>query len=220
MIMPETPKEIVRLLKEYRGLTFDARKRQLKGKVDIINKNNPELGALDSFSLLIKLSDQSNLHFPKVYETAGTIPREGDRHINSDGSMCLAVPPEEARICRRGITLLKFFEEVLIPFLAVQSAINKKLITSFPQGEYGHGDEGVLEFYQQLFRTQNMATIVKGINTLVKKQLSRNEPCFCGSNQKAKNCHNQAYIFLKSYPPALLLSDLQVINSINTDPLL
>lgn len=214
MIMPETPKGIVRLLKEYRGLTFDTRKRQLSGKVDIIDKNNPELGVLDSFTLLIKLSDQPTLHFPKVYETEGAIPREDDRHINSDGSMCLAVQPEEVRMCRKGLTLLVFFEEVLIPFLAVQSAINKKLIDGFPQGEYGHGEEGILQFYRQLFGTNDINTIVLGIRKILGKQTDRNGLCFCGSGLKTKYCHNQACLFLKCYPPKYLERDLQsMLNS-------
>lgn len=206
---------IRKLLKVHPGLSFDERDCIITGRIGIVSAKAPELGLLDSFDIEIHLNGWNPfISFPKVFEIKGKIPREPDRHINSDGSFCLAVRPEEFRICLEGIDLLRFIDNIVIPFLAVQSSLSEGFLDGFPQGEFSHGAQGLIEYYEAQLIVKEPMLILSGMNLILKGRLSRNSLCFCGSGNKTKRCHLGILIKLREYPKSFLQQDYSEIQTL------
>ena len=89
----------------------------LKGILDIPDDNGNLAG---SFSVEIHPSKNFPFAFPILYEVGGEIPCEADWHKYSDNSCCLTVPAKEKLICRNGITLVWFVQNIAIPYFANQ----------------------------------------------------------------------------------------------------
>ncbi|MDR2410815.1 MAG: hypothetical protein LBE13_22260 [Bacteroidales bacterium] len=90
----------------------------LSGEIDIFDKNDTYYS---SYQVKIIIPREYPHEFPSVNETEGRIPRIADRHINDeDGDCCLCVLQEADIRAKRGITILNFIDEYVIPFFANQ----------------------------------------------------------------------------------------------------
>ena len=49
---------------------------------------------VDAFKVAIELHPEEGAHRPLVFETGGRVPRSPDRHMNGDGSACIALPED------------------------------------------------------------------------------------------------------------------------------
>ena len=57
---------------------------------NIYIKHGPEI--IDSFELIIIVPTSFPRELPKVTEIANRIPRDGNHHVNPDGTLCLGSP--------------------------------------------------------------------------------------------------------------------------------
>lgn len=176
------------------------------GEIDIFDNKGEYWG---SFEIFFNISKNYPFTFPIVYETSKIIPNNADRHINTDGSCCLTVLQKAIIETKKGISILKFIKNYIIPYLANQLYFeqNKK----WANGEYLHGKDGIIQFYieeTQLNSIDEIIHLLKNIPTI--KKLGRNDNCFCGNNKKLKDCH------LNKIQDILLLPD----NRINDDILI
>ena len=130
--------------------------------------------------------------FPRVFETGGRIPINIDWHVfEADGHCCIRVFPEELLICKKGIDLLSFIEKEVKPYFYNQSFRNK---FGYYLNERSHGLLGELEFFFDLFRTHDLLLVYKYLAFISKRQEpSRTENCFCGSGEKYRRCHREAF---------------------------
>lgn len=177
-----------------------------EGEIDIFDNNN---NYWDSFEIKIKLPKGYPYSFPKVFIVGNRIPHEDDRHINEDASCCVAVLQEETLRASRGITIIQFINEYVIPFFANQLYFEKH--HKWANGDYLHSIEGIIQFYKEqthLGSAEEIILFLKKLPTI--KQLSRNDRCFCNSELKYKNCHLLQLNKILSLP----------INRINQDLLL
>ena len=204
--------EIKNTLITYPKLKFNKTKFRVTGDFDIINDNTGAI--IETYGLKIELPVSfTKLILPRVTEITNKIPRHPDRHVYENGIFCLGTPLSEYLICREGISFRKFLEEILRPFLATQLAITRKWLTTFPQGEYGHGADGIYESYCDFFETKNRNRIITGIKIAMGKNQS-NKSCFCDSGKKLKNCHRAQIETLRTFGRKQLSIDLKMIRSL------
>ncbi|AEA44970.1 SEC-C metal-binding domain-containing protein [Fluviicola taffensis] len=147
-----------------------------------------EYGEVDRYSVSISFLKCYPNCFPKVIETSKKIPRKDFRHVNPDGTLCLAVEPEERLISKNGITFKFFLDKVLVPHLSRETF--RELNGEYADGEYDHGNAGIWEFYIKKLDNTDKKQVLLELNEIrTSKWIGRNEPCTCGSNKKFKNCH-------------------------------
>lgn len=156
----------------------------LKGILDIPDDEGIVAG---SFSVEIHPTSDFPHAVPILYEVGGEIPCEADWHKYSDGSCCLTVHAKERLICKNGITLVWFVENMAIPYFANQ--LYKKQTGKYLQ-EYSHGDKGIREFYEDLFHSRDHNVWLRCLeNSFGRSNNDRNGKCYCNSGKKYKKCH-------------------------------
>lgn len=184
-------KEAVNISDVYPGLALIERpgKWIVAGKLILIDNEGV---VQDNYAIEIQSVPDYPLKFPLVFETGGRIPRNIDWHIfETDGHCCLKNQPEEILICRRGIDLESFIEREVKPYFFNQAYREKY---GFYLQERSHGLLGQLEFFFDLFRTKDLLKLYKFM-TFVRKRSepTRSADCFCGSGEKYRRCHREAY---------------------------
>lgn len=183
----------------------------LSGELHVIDDDNNNWG---DFSVQLIFPPNYPYGFPEMIETGGKIPQKEWRHINVDGTCCTAVKPIQSIESKRGIRIKRFIEFFAIPFLANQIYFNE--YGEYPGGDYEHGSDGVVQYYKELFQTDDKNIILNGFKSISNiKSSTRNLPCYCNSGKKMKYCHLKALKTLKSIQPQCLQEDYELLSSIN-----
>ena len=183
----------------------------LSGEIDIFDNNDTYYS---SYEIKVVIPKEYPYSFPEVYETSGKIPRIADRHINDDeGNCCLCVLQEADIRAKRGITIFDFLDEYVAPFLANQ--IYFEANGEWANGEYKHGISGIIQYYCELFKTQDIKLILKGFDFYKAKSTKSYEICFCGSGKKLKKCHQKAFFEVEKMSSKRILDDYLYLSFIN-----
>lgn len=141
------------------------------------------------FNVVINIPLNYPFGFPVLKEVGGGIPRTMDRHINEDGTCCVAVLQETIVRANKGIQVTAYVNEYVIPFLANQ--IYFKEYGNWCNGDYKHGNEGILQYYIELLEAKNSNEVLNILGYALNNiRLGRNDQCFCGSKKKFKACHS------------------------------
>jgi len=184
---------------EYPGLKLETDEKTgaplLSGIIDL----QSEKGSLiDSYLLKIVSIPEYPSRFPHVFETTGRIPKNIDWHVYpSDGHFCISSIPEEILICRKGINLDDFIEDHIKPFLFNQKYREDN---GFFLKERPHGHEGTIEFFTEIFKTDDLMAIAKSLYFVKqRKEPNRVNLCFCGSGKKYRKCHREAFQTLSAF---------------------
>ncbi len=159
------------------------------GELELIDAEGVKHG---SYFIEIHAVEEYPYRFPFVFETGGRIPRNIDWHIfESDGHCCVKNQPEEILLCKAGITLPVFIEKEVKPYFFNQLFREKN---GYFLQERSHGLLGELEFFFDLFKTKDLLRLYELISHVAKRiEPSRTENCFCGSKEKYRRCHREAY---------------------------
>jgi len=163
----------------------------VRGELDIRDGNGTRW---ETYQIEIKFKDGFPNVFPAVFEIGGKIPRIADWHIYEDTSACcIAVDPEERLICKNGITLTDFVKHHVLPYFFNQT--HRKVEGYYPNGEFSHGIYGVYEFYSEILRTNgNVRETIRLMSIIASiERPGRTYDCFCGSKEKFRRCHKNAY---------------------------
>lgn len=186
-------KEAIQIQNEYPGLKFETDEKTgaplLSGNIHL----QSEKGTLiDSYLLKIVSIPEYPNRFPHVFETGGRIPTNIDWHVYpNDGHFCISSIPEEILICRKGINLKCFIKDHIKPFLFNQKYREDN---GFFLKERPHGQEGTIEFFTEIFNTDDLMAIAKSLSFIKQRKVpNRVSLCFCGSGQKYRKCHRKAY---------------------------
>jgi hypothetical protein len=180
----------------------------LKGILDILDERGT---VVRSFSVEIHSTEKYPYRFPKVYEVAGEIPRSPDWHKYDDDSCCFTVEQEEILLCHSGISLIYFIHKVVIPYFANQLY---RIKTGHYLNEYPHGLKGVIVFYKDLFKSDDLSFWEKCYTSaFIKGKTGRNDKCYCCSGQKFKNCHLPVENKLKILSEERVLKDIKLIKA-------
>lgn len=193
----------LKILKDAEGISY------IQGILDIPNDINETAG---HFLIEGHCSENFPNRFPILFETGGEIPNEADWHKYKDGSCCITVWPDEVLKCKNGISVLFFIEKYAIPYFANQ--IHKKQTGEYKNGEYAHGIKGVSQFYEALLKTSNKELWIqyfKNVFRNLKVPIGRNDMCFCGSEEKYKNCHLDIFTTLRQIGEKRIVNDFNLI---------
>jgi hypothetical protein len=164
----------------------------------IIQLEDEKGSLIDSYKIKIIATTEYPYRFPYIFEIDGRIPINIDWHVYpNNGHFCISSIPEEILICKNGISLHSFIENQVKPYLFNQKY---RETHGFFLNERPHGNKGNIQFFIEVFQTNDLTTIVNWLIFI--KQ--RNEPnrvslCFCGSNQKYRKCHRKTYRTLSAF---------------------
>uniref|UniRef100_UPI00405677A0 SEC-C domain-containing protein n=1 Tax=Candidatus Electrothrix sp. TaxID=2170559 RepID=UPI00405677A0 len=140
----------------------------------------------DQFKICIDIPKQYPSAPPSVREIGGRI--SSDFHVNPGiNTLCLGSPLEVKRKFFVEKNLVGFVELLLIPFLYSYSYYEKN--QRMPFGELSHGTRGILDYYKELFQTNNSQAILNFLNLLIDNSYRRNSLCPCRSGKTLKKCH-------------------------------
>jgi len=164
----------------------------LAGEIDLVDTSGE---IQDLYSIEIHPSEDYPLTFPLLFEKGGRLPHNIDWHVHNDGHCCIKTPAEELLTCINGITLNKFIELEVIPYLYNQTY---RRLKGYFLNERSHGILGEIEFLQEFFNEKQLSNIVKYLLFA----LNNNEPnrvavCFCESKEKYRKCHRETFRKLK-----------------------
>lgn len=203
--------EIKKTLDDYPLLHLVQYGQHVRVEGDIV-LSEEEYGEFDRYSVSISFPKDYPNCFPKVVETEKKIPREDYRHVNPDGTLCLAVEPEERMLTKKGIKFKFFIDQVLIPHLSRETF--RELNGSYVDGEYDHGYAGIWQFYFKKLGTDDKQVILAELKQMTESQWpNRNAPCLCGSNLKFKRCHQPKWEELKKLGTNYISSQIQQLEN-------
>lgn len=183
--------EIAAVLEKYPKLLSTAPKGTtiLKGEIDLIDEFGKHR---DTYTIEVHPVSEYPRRFPYVFETGGRLPWNADWHVyESDGHCCIKVDPEEILICKRGITLLTFLEQQVMPYFFNQTF---RRLNGYFINERSHGLIGVIEYYQEVFKEKNIPKLIRLIEfVLNNEEPNRVSVCFCGVKNKYRKCHRDTF---------------------------
>lgn len=156
----------------------------------------------DSYKLVIVVPEKFPQAIPKVKETGGKIPRDGNFHVNPDGTLCLGSPLRLLRKVHNAPNLTGFADKCLVPYLY---AVSYKLMHGgdFVFGELAHGDQGIVEDYSVMLGLKKRHQVTQAIQLLgIKKRIANKKPCPCGCGKRLGACqfHHKLNEFRKMAP--------------------
>ncbi|SKB64101.1 YecA family protein [Daejeonella lutea] len=154
---------------------------------------------IDAYSIRITPSEFYPLRFPFVFELEGRLPFNIDWHVFEDGRCCIKSLPEEILICKTELNISQFIEEQVVPYFFNQK--HRELFGYYLK-ERSHGSQGHIEFFEDVFKTNNLNRIAKALFHISRNyKPSRVDKCFCGSSLKYRKCcrepHQTISIFSK-----------------------
>lgn len=184
-------KEVVKIFPKLKLFEKD-KKKSVSGEIDIFDAAG---SYVNSFDISVTVPRNYPHGFPLLFETGNKFEHIPDRHINEDGSCCVCSLQESDLIGQRGITIKDFFLKYVIPYLANQLYFDSE--EEWANGDYEHGVEGILQFYKELFKIDNIEEVIRLLSFFNTKKINRNDDCFCGKKEKLKRCHLQTYTIIK-----------------------
>ncbi|MCB9179570.1 MAG: SEC-C domain-containing protein [Flavobacteriales bacterium] len=127
---------------------------------------------------------------PLLFEDQGRIKREGDWHVNNDGSLCLGPEVSELRKYMGRAHLLDWLDRSALPFLA--NHLYRERTGDYLNGEFSHGVEGIWEYYMDEWKcspgeVRRRLQFLSGV-----KKPGRQDQCHCGSGLPWRKCHWQS----------------------------
>jgi hypothetical protein len=175
----------------------------LEGKITLCDESGV---AYDAYQIRIECSNDYPNSFPTVYETSERLPPNIDWHIYPDGHFCICTSLEESIYCCKGLTLTRFINDQIVPYLHNQSFREKE---GYFLQERSHGIQGTLESLKDILKTNDLQKIYALlIYIYINDTPSRISKCFCGSKKKYRHCHKEAYRNLKDIGQHKLLQTI------------
>ncbi len=182
--------DIENALKKYPTLRLANNKKLLTVEGIFIATNMQSKIAIETYEVSITFPQNYPFAFPNVIELSRKIPRDINRHVKTNDTLCFGNFYDESRYCKNGITFTWFLNEILNPHLCREYVREKT--RNYPTGERSHDIEGHWESFYEIFNTTEKQTIIDGLNYILEnKPLARNAICYCGTGKKYKCCHEK-----------------------------
>jgi len=183
-------KDIEQALKKYTSLQFYEVEGTPVIKGDFTATNKIEKIEIDTYEVLICFPKNYPNAFPHVVETSKKIPRNPSRHVRLNNTLCFGNWQDELGVCKNGITLTFFLDEILNTHLCREYV--KEKTGEYPTGERSHDNEGIWEGYYDIFNTTDKVAVMGELELILNhKPLGRNAPCYCDSGKRYKICHGK-----------------------------
>ncbi len=170
----------------------DKKSYVVEGNV-FINAKNSNIQLADDFEIEITIPKDFPNKIPKIREKSGKIPTHFE-HINSDGTLCLAIDTEMLIYMKEVPNLVGWFKRYVVDFFYTVMYFDKYDI--YPYGERKHGLCGIVQFYQDYFVEKNILIIGNLLRKVNEGKIKGHYLCPCGSKIKCRKCHFEKLIKL------------------------
>lgn len=209
---------VTQLLNDYPGMSIQPSQGGdliLKGVFAF--KAKPPTGSeiTDYYSLEILTPKEFPYALPKVREINEKIPRDGNYHINPDGTLCLGSPLRILKKINEKPSLVGFAESCLVPYLY---AVSHKLRNGghFVFGELAHGDKGIIDDYRALLGLKTGEQVIEALRLLgMKKRIANKKSCPCKCGKRFGKCAFRYKLnnYRKIAPRSWFISELSNLSS-------
>lgn len=189
-----------KIKKKYPKLIYDSNKNIITGSISICKNCNDEIIS-GCYDLLIDFNKSS---LPFVYDVNKKIKRSYE-HRYSDGRLCLATDIEQLLFIRSTKSICLWIERYVESYYISYEYFQKYAI--YPFGQYSHGQQGIIEFYEKYFNLDNEQNSLNIIKYIFFNNYRGHNLCPCGSNKKIRNCHGSIIIKCKHDPNYALLNE-------------
>lgn len=148
-------------------------------------------GLVDAYEVRIEIGEDFPFVPPKVFDVAERLPRNIDRHVYSDGQVCLEVWPIW-RAQNPNPTVQTVLNGPIRNFFLSQAVFESS--GDWPFGHYGHGDLGRREALRYLFRADSADDndLLWRMNALVNPPRRQNK-CPCRNGKLYRKCHRAEF---------------------------
>jgi hypothetical protein len=146
---------------------------------------------------------------PSVWETDGRIPREIDRHVFADGSLCLGPPLALWMPLEGDYSIEPVINGPLRSFLIGNSLVEEG--EPWPYGDRPHGAAGLLQHLGELIGTNDPKTVGRFLIDVGKRKVRGHWLCPCGSGRIIRKCHRDGISQLQKAPAHLLAHAVDAI---------
>lgn len=144
---------------------------------------------VDDFEIEITIYSNYPEILPKIKEIGNKIdPKYG--HIYLDRSLCLATEGDMKINLFPNFKLIDWMNNYVIPYFYSYSYY-KKYNGVYPFGDRSHGAKGILEYYVEFFKVNNLEEAREYLKIVSKKEYKGHYLCPCGSGKKIRNCHKE-----------------------------
>lgn len=169
----------------------DRKNPVIKGRVEF-DATFADITAHCAYDIEIRIPCDFPNEPPVAFETGGRITdfHRNKNERNEPGELCLGTQAAILRKWNKLPTLLEFVNDLVVPFLFSHTVFLET--GKMPYGELAHGDEGVFQYYQELFDCRNPEIIIKLLQCCFGKHIHEVENegfCPCGSNRRFVDCH-------------------------------
>lgn len=147
---------------------------------------------IDGYEISINITNKYPYEMPTIKEIGGRIP--GKFHTFQDDTLCLGAPLALRITLADDNHLLGYIEKLVIPFL--YSFSYKEKYGQLPYGELAHGAKGIMDFYQELFKTSKLYMAMGLLQILGSGRYRGHVLCPCKSNLRLRNCHGEHIKYL------------------------
>lgn len=157
---------------------------EIRGTFPVLGTNGE---VLDEYRVVIALTAAYPRALPVVRETGGRIPWTLDRHVLSgSGTCCVVLPDARWEEFPEGAPFRDYLAGPLRNYFLGQGIVERG--GKWPFGEWGHGNKGPLEYYGQLFGTQDPAAIRRFLELIGWPNEHTRPRCACGSGKRLSKC--------------------------------
>lgn len=160
----------------------------VEGRVTLGHQDGSHPRVDETFKIRIKIPKCYPSAAPEIEEIGELIPRDGDYHVNPDGTLCLGSPFRiHMALSQRGC-FYDFFQRAFIPY-AYAVVLKLRHNIEFIYGELSHGSEGEIEDLTSLFGTHGKNSSLACLTALSqKKRIANKKPCPCGCAKRLGVC--------------------------------
>lgn len=206
--------QVKELLHLYTGLRLraeDSDKFILSGYIDV-NRTSKGYTLCKKYQIEIIVPLFSE-KLPYVVDIGENIDKNYP-HRYMDGRLCL-----ETDTCIRirfidGFSLPLWISEYVEPYYFSYEYYNR--YGEFPFGERGHGLEGILQTYEDLFEESDVHKIFILMESIVHQQYRGHMLCPCGSGKKLRVCHGKTVMkyYTDERLKKIVCNDYQMIRKV------
>jgi hypothetical protein len=171
---------------------------------------------IDWYQLELTLPDDYPAAPAAVMEIGGRIPRVLDRHVFSNGTLCLGVAEDMWIKWGGRFDIGSFLEGPVRTFLIGNSLVEQG--EGWPFGERAHGAAGMFEFYKEAVGFDGARKIGTLLSYLAKERIKGHWPCPCGSGKNLRDCHRAPiYELHAKVPRQVFARSLAILRSEQSD---
>lgn len=153
-----------------------------------------EWGTLeDSYHLRIAM-DPDPQSLPQVWEIAGRVACIDPTHVNPaldgtrTGTLCLGSYLRQKIEAGQPPTLVAFAKRCIVPYL-YSISLRERGSPAFVFGELAHGEDGLLQDYEQIFGLRGKASIIQALRlSALRRRIANRAPCPCGCGRRLGKC--------------------------------